>query len=315
MNYLVIGGLGFIGSHVTRKLISEENNTVFVYDNYSSGKEEHLEEARGNKRLRIIKGDIKDLQGLSSAMKGMDVVYSLASNPDIAKAESQPDIDFWEGTYLINNVLEAMRINEVKTLIYASGSGVYGDVGNLVIEEDYSPKLPISTYGASKLACEALICSYCNLFNIDAAVFRFANVVGPNQTHGVVYDFVHKIKNDSEVLEILGDGQQSKSYIYIDDVINALQIVQKKNIHGFEYYNVATLDYITVKEIAEITANIMNASNIRFKYTGGKRGWRGDVPIVRLDSNKIRSIGWENKYSSHEAIKFTATEIFNSVKK
>lgn len=314
MNYIVIGGAGFIGSHVTKRLISEEPNArVFIYDNFSSGKEEHLREILKEEKLHIIKGDIKDLEHLKEAMKGMTTVYSLASNPDISKAISQPDIDFWEGTYLINNVLEAMRVNNVKNLIYASGSGVYGDVGATVTDEDFSPMLPSSTYGASKLACEALICSYCKMFDMNAGAFRFANVVGPNQTHGVGYDFLRKLRKNSGQLEILGDGTQSKSYIYIEDIINALRIVEKEALHGYNYYNVATLDHITVTEIADITVKIMGLQDVKYCYTGGDRGWKGDVPIVRLDSKKIRKLGWKNKFTTPQAIEMSIVSMHENM--
>lgn len=315
MNYIILGGAGFIGSHVARRLISEEQEcSVYVYDNFSSGKEQHLKEILGNERVHIVHGDIKDLDKLTEAMGGMDVVYSLASNPDIAKAVVQPDIDFWEGTYLINNVVEAMRKSGVKKLIYASGSGVYGDVGHTVTAEDFSPMLPSSTYGASKLACEALICSYCHMFDMDAAAFRFANVVGPNQTHGVGYDFLKKLAEDPGRLVILGDGTQSKSYIYIDDIVNALRTVEKKALHGYNYYNVATLDHITVTEIADITVQIMGLHDVEYCYTGGDRGWKGDVPIVRLDSQKIRKLGWSNQYTTPEAIKMSVMSMYEEGK-
>ncbi len=314
MNYIILGGAGFIGSHVTRRLIKEEQeSSVYVYDNFSSGKEEHLREILECERLHIISGDLKDLDKLTRAVEGMDTVYSLASNPDIARAVVQPDIDFWEGTYLINNVVEAMRRSGVKKLIYASGSGVYGDVGHTVTSEDFSPMLPASTYGASKLACEALICSYCHMFDMAAAAFRFANVVGPNQTHGVGYDFVRKLRMNPEELEILGDGTQSKSYIYIDDIVDALRTVEKKALHGYNYYNVATLDHITVTEIAETVKTVMGLKNVEFKYTGGDRGWKGDVPVVRLDSDKIRGLGWRNRYTTPQAIEMSVRSIYESM--
>lgn len=316
MKYMVVGGAGFIGSHVTKRLLSEEKDAeIFVYDNFSSGKEAHLREVLDHPRLHMIRGDIKDLDALLKGLEGMDIVYSLASNPDIAKAISQPDIDFWEGTYLINHVLEAMRIDGVKKLIYASGSGVYGDVGATVTDEDFSPLLPSSTYGASKLACEALICSYCKMFDMHAAAFRFANVVGPNQTHGVGFDFLKKLASNPEVLEILGDGTQSKSYIYIEDIVNALRVVEKKALHGYNYYNVATLDHITVTEIADLTVKIMGLQNVEYRYTGGDRGWKGDVPIVRLDSQKIRKLGWQNKYTTKQAMEMSLQAMFESGEK
>ncbi|MCI8691530.1 MAG: NAD-dependent epimerase/dehydratase family protein [Lachnospiraceae bacterium] len=315
MKYMVVGGAGFIGSHVTKSLMAEERNSqIFVYDNFSSGKREHLQEILDDKRLHIVEGDIKDLEQLTKAMEGVDIVYSLASNPDISKAISQPDIDFWEGTYLINNVLEAMRKNRVKNLIYASGSGVYGDVGATVTDEDFSPMLPSSTYGASKLACEALICSYCKMFDMNAGAFRFANVVGPNQTHGVGYDFLQKLEDNPKRLQILGDGRQSKSYIHIEDIVNALRTVEKRALYGYNYYNVATLDHITVTEIADITVRIMGLQNVEYRYTGGDRGWKGDVPIVRLNSQKIRKLGWANRYTTEQAIEMSVTSMYENMK-
>lgn len=311
MNYLVIGGAGFIGSHVVHRLLAEEETAqVSIYDNYSSGKQAHLEDIAGDARFHAVRGDIKDLDFLTENMRGIDVVYSLASNPDIAKAVKQPDIDFWEGTYLINNVVEAMRRSGTKRLLYASGSGVYGDVGHTVTAEDFSPMLPSSTYGASKLACEALICSYCHMFDMDAAAFRFANVVGPNQTHGVGYDFVHKLRKNPKELPILGDGTQSKSYIYVDDIVDALRTVEKKALTGYNYYNVATLDHIMVTEIADVVVKIMGLQDVKYRYSGGDRGWKGDVPVVRLDSAKIRNLGWSNKYTTHQAIEMSVRAIY-----
>lgn len=300
--YFIVGGAGFIGSHVVRTLLREDGNKVLVYDNFSSGKMFHLETVKDNNNLEIIQADVKDLDLLKDSMEGVDVVYHFASNPDISKAVTQPDIDFWEGTYLTNNVLESMRINDVKNLIYSSGSGVYGDAGFTETDEDYSPMLPISTYGASKLSCEALISAYCFMFDMNAGVFRFANVVGPNQTHGVGYDFIRKLMENDKELVILGDGTQSKSYIYVDDIIAALRMIEQNYMRGFSYYNVATQDYITVKDIAEIVTENMDLKNVEYKFTGGDRGWKGDVPIVRMNSDKIRRLGWKNKYTSRESI-------------
>jgi len=316
LNYIIVGGAGFIGSHITKRLFQEEKNAqIYIYDNFSSGKKEHIEEIIEDNRIHIVEADIKDLNTFTKAMCGMNFVYSVASNPDISKAISQPDIDFWEGTYLINNVLEAMRKNNVKNLIYASGSGVYGDVGETVTDEDFSPMLPSSTYGASKLACEALICSYCKMFDMNAAAFRFANVVGPNQTHGVGYDFLKKLAQNPQQLQILGDGKQSKSYIYIDDIVNALRTVEKNTLNGYNYYNVATLDSITVTEIADITVKIMGLQNVKYQYTGGDRGWKGDVPIVRLNSHKIRKLGWTNQYTTLQAIQMSVQSMYDKSRK
>lgn len=309
--YFIAGGAGFIGSHLCKKILTDEpQSSITVYDNFSSGKMWHLEEI--SDKITIVDADIKNTDKLSSAVKGADAVYHFASNPDISKAMTQPDIDFWEGTFLTNNILEAMRKSGVKNLIYASGSGVYGDTGYLETPEDYSPQLPISTYGASKLSCEALICSYCYMFDMNAAAFRFANVVGPNQTHGVGYDFIKKLLNDKSRLAILGDGTQSKSYIYVSDIINAIRTVETKFLKNYSYFNVSTEDYISVKEIADLTAEVMGigSENVKYEFTGGNRGWKGDVPVVRLNSDKIRKLGWKNKYSSKQAIQLSLRSMY-----
>ncbi|NWJ94288.1 MAG: NAD-dependent epimerase/dehydratase family protein [Chloroflexi bacterium] len=314
VSYFVCGGAGFIGSHLVKSLLDEPDATITIFDNFSSGQMWHLGEAANDRRVRIVRGDIKELKLLTEAMQGHQHVYHFASNPDIAKATTQPDIDFWEGTYLTQNILEAMRLNSVKRLTYASGSGIYGDTGEIPVSEEYSPKLPISTYGASKLACEALICSYSYMFEIDARAFRFANVIGSHQTHGVTYDFVLRLMADPSKLTILGDGQQSKSYVHVEDVIRALRHIAKEDWHGFDYFNVATEDYITVREIADLVVQHLNLSGVEYQFAGGNRGWKGDVPIVRFDTTKIRSHGWRNFLTTREALEDAIASMIVDVK-
>jgi UDP-glucose 4-epimerase len=191
-------------------------------------------------------------------------------------------------------------------ILYASGSGVYGDLGELEAEEDYGPMVPISTYGASKLAGEALISAYCHMFGLRGCVYRFANVVGERQTHGVGFDFLRQLQAAPKRLRILGDGTQSKSYIHVSDVINAVLLAAAApGAQRFHTYNVATGDYITVREIAEIAVECMGlpAGGTEFVYAGGDRGWAGDVPIVRLNTSRIRALGWRNKMTTREALK------------
>jgi len=315
MVYFIAGGAGFIGSHLVRKILFDEvDSKVIIYDNFSSGQMWHLEDVLNDGRLEIIKGDIKDIDLLVNSMKSVDCVYHFASNPDISKAVTQPDIDFWEGTYLTNNIIEAIRRNNVSKLIYASGSGVYGDAGYIETDEDYSPMVPISTYGASKLAGEALISSYCFMFGLNAAAFRFANVVGPNQTHGVGYDFLNKLIKNPSKLDILGNGTQSKSYIYVSDVLKAIRMVETKYLNGYSYFNVATNDYISVKEIADVVVKVMGLENVELNFGEGDRGWKGDVPIVRLNSDKIRNLGWKNEYNSEQAIEESVKHMLNKIK-
>ena len=301
--FFVAGGAGFIGSHLVRRLLLRPDAAVVVYDNLSSGRPWHLKGLDGSQRLQLVEGDIKHLDSLTRAMAGADAVFHFASNPDIARAATQPDIDFWEGTFLTQNVLEAMRLNGVARLIYASGSGVYGDVGTKAVAEDHSPLRPISTYGASKLACEVLINAYCHLFAMQGAAFRFANVVGPRQTHGVAYDFIRRLLRDPSHLDILGDGLQSKSYIHVDDVLDALLLLNDQGWQGFDEFNVATEDYVTVREIADLVRRPLVPGEVVYRYSGGDRGWKGDVPVVRFDTAKIRKRGWANKRTSVEALR------------
>jgi len=301
--YFIAGGAGFIGSHLVAALRREEPRArIVIYDNFSSGRTWYLDAYRDDRRVRIVRADIKTFGVLRKAMKGAHAVYHFAANPDIAAAVKTPDIDFWEGTYLTNNILEAMRQNGVPKLLYASGSGVYGDAGHTPLFEDYAPLLPVSTYGASKLACEALISSYCHMFGLTAAAFRMANVVGPRQTHGVAFDFIRRLLKEPDELAILGDGRQSKSYIHVADVIGAMRRIEKRMSGGYSYFNVATNDSVTVTQIAELVRQEMGLGKVRYRYTGGRKGWRGDVPVVRFDTRKLRRLGWKNAYTSREAL-------------
>jgi UDP-glucose 4-epimerase len=302
----VSGGAGFIGSHLTRRLLSTPGvNRVTIYDNFSSGTRRHLGASAEDPRLTVIEGDIKDLAKLKTAMVGADTVFHLAANPDIAKAVTQPDIDFWEGTYLAQNVLEAMRVNKVGRLLYMSGSGVYGENPGVAFAENYGVCKPISTYGASKLACEALICAYCHMFGVTARAFRFANVVGPRQTHGVGYDFIRRLQSDPTRLRILGDGSQSKSYIHVEDILEAVFLANERVTERYDVFNVATGDYITVREIADEAVKLqgLKPGAVKYEFTGGDRGWKGDVPIVRFDCTKIQSLGWKCRRTSLEAMR------------
>ena len=304
--YLIVGGAGFIGSHFADRLLSDSSvRNVTLYDNFSSGREWHYAQHTSDARFRVVRGDVKEIETLTRAMQGHDVVIHLASNPDIARATTEHEIDFEEGTYLTNNVVEAMRRSGTKVILYASGSGVYGDLGEEEANEDHGPLLPISTYGASKLAGEALITAYCHMFDLTGRVFRFGNVVGPRQTHGVGFDFLRQLLKNPHKLRILGDGTQSKSYIHVRDVVNAVLMAAERSTGCFAAYNVATGDYITVTEIAKLAAECagLDPKRVMFEYTGGNRGWKGDVPIVRLNCDRIRGTGWKSSVGSREALR------------
>ncbi len=307
--FFIAGGAGFIGSHFTDRLLCDKSvEAVTLFDNFSSGREWHYAHHEQDARLHVIRGDVKDLCALEHAMAGHDTVIHLASNPDIARAAVEPDIDFREGTCLTQQIVEAMRRTRTENLLYASGSGVYGDLKEVEAYEDFGPMVPVSTYGASKLAGEALIASYCAMFDLRACAFRFGNVVGARQTHGVGFDFIRRLRAQPDRLRVLGDGRQSKSYIHVEDVVEAVLMAHRasQRLAGafFEVYNVATGDYITVTEIARLAIEVAGLAEdqVRLEYTGGDRGWKGDVPIVRLNTDRIRALGWTSKRNSRQAL-------------
>ena len=311
--YFISGGAGFIGSHITKYLLSK-NNYVHIYDNFSSGALKHLNKFINHPKIKITKGDLKDLDLLKRNMSKSEIVIHCAANPDIAKAQFYPPIDFWEGTLLTQNILESMRLNNIKNLIYTSGSGVYGEKRGSIFIENFEPKNPISTYGASKLACEALISSYCKMFSFSAINFRFANVVGSNQTHGVGYDFIKKLKNNNKTIKIFGNGLQKKSYIHINDVINAIFFIKKKTKFVnkkkfFDVFNVASKNTITVNQILRLALHEMNIKYIKVIRDKTLKGWSGDVPIIKLCCKKIIKYGWRPSMSSEQAIKLSLKEL------
>ncbi|HET6509509.1 MAG TPA: NAD-dependent epimerase/dehydratase family protein [Baekduia sp.] len=301
----VAGGAGFIGSHMTRTLLRDPEQEVVVYDNLSSGTPAYLDDVLDDERLTFVVGDLQDLEATTAAIEGCDRMFLYAANPDIAKAVTEPAIDFWQGTYLTNNAIEAARVAGVRRIVYSSGSGVYGDRGEEAVREDAGAMHPVSTYGASKLACEAMLSAYSHMFGIEVVVFRFANVVGPRQTHGVTYDFVRRLRDDPERLRILGDGRQSKSYIHVSDVVDAmLSMADRPEGRPYEVFNAGTLDYVTVAEIADLCCARLglDPADVRYEFSGGTRGWKGDVPVVRFDSGRLRALGWRTSYTSREAL-------------
>ena len=300
---IIVGGAGFIGSHFTDALLADPaTERVTLYDNFSSGREWHYADHAQDDRLAVVRGEVGDLPALTDAMAGHDLVIHLASNPDIAAAMTDPSIDFDEGTLLTHHVVEAMRRTGVPRIAYASGSGIYGDLGEHEAAEDHGPLVPVSTYGASKLAGEALISAYAHMFGITGRAFRFGNVVGRRQTHGVGFDFVRRLREDPDHLTVMGDGSQSKSYILVTDVVRAvLGVVDAAGPEPFDAFNVATGDYITVREIAELAGAVVGASPA-VQYGESNRGWKGDVPVVRLSTERIRAQGWEPSMGSRGAL-------------
>jgi UDP-glucose 4-epimerase len=304
-SYFIVGGAGFIGSHFTDVILGAPGvGRVTVFDNFSSGRRWHVEQHLQDPRFALVEADVRETDRLVEAMEGHEVVIHLASNPDIARAVTEPAIDFDAGTLLTHCVVEGARLAGVAEILYASGSGVYGEIGELEACEDHGPLIPVSTYAASKLAGEALVSAYCHMFDMRGRAFRFGNVVGPRQTHGVGFDFLRRLRADPTKLLILGDGRQSKSYVHVDDIVRAVLLASEQEHRPYNVYNVATGDYITVTEIAQLVLRCLglDPASVELRYTGGDRGWKGDVPVVRLNCDRIRSLGWRCRRRSAEAL-------------
>jgi UDP-glucose 4-epimerase len=307
MNILVTGGAGFIGSHLVDRLV--EKNRIIVLDNLSSGKIEFINHQLNNPNFEFHKLDLLT-DDISKYFKNVDEVWHLAANPDIRIALKNTRIDIDQNILVTYNVLEAIRKNNIKKIFFTSSSTVYGEANVLPTPESYSPLSPISLYGGTKLACEALISAYCHTFDIRAAIFRLANIIGPRLTHGVIFDFVNKLKQSKSKLEILGNGNQTKSYLYISDCIEAMLLVEEKLQKQIEIYNIGSKDWTSVKRIAEIVTEEMNLTP-KFVFTGEERGWEGDVPKMLLDVSKIEKMGFKIKYNSDVAVR-KSTQILKS---
>ncbi len=313
MRCFVSGGAGFIGSHLVSALMNR-GIEVIAYDNLSLGKKEFIERHLKNKKFTFVYADLLDLKKVKQWMKNVDVVFHMAANSDISYGEKYTDTDLKQGTVVTYNVLEAMRVNDVKEIVYASSSTVFGDMGTKKIAEEDGPLLPISLYGASKLAAEALISAFCYNYDMKGWIFRFANIVGENTTHGVVHDFVKKLRKNPRELEILGDGKQRKPYLYVKECVEGI-------LYGYEHakdtvnvLNLGSASTTTVDKIAQIVVGEMNLKNVKFKYTGGPRGWKSDVPQVRFNVEKMKKLGWQPKLSSDEAVRVAVKAILSKKK-
>lgn len=299
MNILITGGLGFIGSYFAEKL--SEENKIIILDNSSGASRSGTKILQNEKNVEIFNCDIvKD--DITKYFQDVDIVYHFAANSKISEGVNNPQIDFDVTALGTHRVLSAMNENNVNRIIFSSGSGVYGNQDELVLSENFGPLLPVSFYGASKLSAEAYISSFCGMKGLKASIFRFANVVGVRQTHGVAFDFVHKLKNNNCRLDVLGNGFQSKSYIDVEDIFNAIQLVVENQTESVDVFNIATEDYINVREIAQLVIKEMKLNDVKVNYEDNDAGWVGDVPIVRFSSSKIRNLGWTNKYSSKQSI-------------
>lgn len=310
---LVTGGAGFIGSHLCEELM-KHGWKVSILDNFSSGSKDNikhlLSESPG--KIRLFLGDCTKANDLAKTLKSVDVIFHFAANPEVRLQLNDPKTCFRQNVYATYAVLEATRNSCVKKVILASTSTVYGDAKVVPTPEDYGPLEPISVYGASKLSSEVLVTAYAHTYNFDTLILRFANIVGPRVKHGIIYDFVKKLRKNPRDLEILGDGTQIKSYLYINDCVSAILVALNSMHEGIEVLNVGSEDQVSVHEIAKIVVKEMGLTDVHFHFTGGVdggRGWVGDVKNMLLDVTKLRAKGWKPKYNSREAVRLTAKSI------
>ena len=310
---LVTGGAGFIGSHIVEYLV-RHGWYVRVVDNLSSGHIENLEHVKDSPNLEITIVDLKDQRTIHKIVEDVEVVFHYAANPEVRVSTTHPRIHFNENVVATFNLLEAMRESNVKYLVFASSSSVYGEPDTILVPED-APLKPVSVYGASKVACEALIHAYSELYGIKSVILRYANVIGPRIRHGVVYDFVQKLVREPRKLEILGDGTQIRSFIYIDDAITATMLALNKLTKQVEIYNVASEDWITIKQVADIVVEAMGLKNVTYIYKPVLHGvgWLGDVKRVTLDISKLKNIGFKPRYSSRDAVRLTVQALLREL--
>lgn len=311
MRVLVTGAAGFIATNLIPRLL-RRGDEVFGADNFFLGKREHLAPLVEHASFHFRELDLLDLEGVVAWFEEArpDVVWHLAANSDISFGTKYTDFDLKGGTLVTYNVLEAMRRTDVKQILFSSSGAVYGEPSVLPTPENYGPILPISLYAASKVACETLITAFAHNFDIRAWIFRFGNIVGPNPTHGVIHDFVLRLRDNRHELKVLGDGTQSKPYVYVEDCLDGIEFGHAHAREHVNCYNLAVSDQTSVREIAEWTIEAMGIDRnaIRVEYGEGSRGWRGDVPQVQLDTTRMTALGWTPKLTSREAVKRTIAQ-------
>jgi len=317
LTYLVTGGAGFIGSRlVDALLLDAATKEVRVLDNFSSGRREHLVQHEKNPGLKVIEVELLNLDQMATHFQGVDQVFHLAANPDARWGINNTRLDLEQETIVTYNVLEAMRRHRVPRIVFSSSGTVYGDVGTTVTHENLGPCLPVSLYGAGKVASEALISAFCGTFELRAIIFRFGNIVGERTTHGVIYDFIRQLVVDSAQLKVLGNGYQAKPYVYVGDLVNGLMFGRERcselEASKFEVYNIAPDGATSVRFIAEeLIKQLGFHGRTQIHYGESAQGWPGDVPQSRMTSLKLRNAGFSLPWNSDEAVRFAISRILH----
>lgn len=305
---LVTGGAGFLGSHLVDALVASDGR-VGVVDNFSTSTPAWISRHTKTGAVQVTRGDVNDADTNRAALGDVDEVWHLAADPDVRAGAEDPHRHFRDGVQATWTLLESMRKADVSRIVYASSSTVYGEASRLPTPEDYGPLLPISPYGAAKLAGEAAIASYCGTYGFRSWIFRFGNVVGPRLSHGVIRDFAAALGRDASKLTILGDGRQQKSYLSTADCVAGMRHARERATHRVNVFNLASEDATTVDRIAAIVIDAMGANDVSIVHTGGDRGWPGDVPRMHLAIDAMKSLGWRPQHTSDGAVALAAQSV------
>jgi len=310
-NFFITGGAGFIGSHLVDRLLNKKQNKVTVFDNLANGDRKHISIHESNPNFKFIEADLNNIKQLKSSMRGHDIVFHLAANTDNRNEIDLPtDLQIKENIQNTYNVLESMRLNNIIKIVFPSSATIYGD-SKEAFSESYGPLLPTSLYGASKLTGEAFISSFHFLFGINAWIFRFSNIVGSRMNHGVIFDFIEKLSNDPTTLEILGDGEQRKPFVHVDECIDAIFHSLSSVKEGINVFNIGCTASTCIKDIGKMVAQEMGLTNVKYKFTGGNKGWINDVPVLRFNVNKLKTLGWSARLTSDQAVINSIKDLLN----
>ena len=312
---VITGGAGFIGSYIAEKLVENGTDTK-VIDNLVTGKKENLSKCFDQDNFSFLEYDLGNLDGIENHLGDVDILFHFAADPEVRTGYSKPEDSFEQNIVNTFNLLQKIKQSKIKKIVFASSSSVYGDAKIIPTNEEYGPLSPISHYGASKLACEAMVSSFCHNYNIEGVILRLANVIGLRGRHGLIWDLVHKLKINQDELELLGDGKQTKSFIHISDAIDGIFFSLNNLQDKVEVFNLGSEDSVEIMDVAKIVCKNMGLNEIKINLTGGVddgRGWKGDIKIAHLDISKLKNLGWQPKLSSLEAADVTSQEIIDEV--
>ena len=312
---MITGGAGFIGSYIAEKLVENGTDTK-VIDNLVTGKKENLSKCFDQDNFSFLEYDLGNLDGIENHLGDVDILFHFAADPEVRTGYSKPEDSFEQNIVNTFNLLQKIKQSKIKKIVFASSSSVYGDAKIIPTNEEYGPLSPISHYGASKLACEAMVSSFCHNYNIEGVILRLANVIGLRGRHGLIWDLVHKLKINQDELELLGDGKQTKSFIHISDAIDGIFFSLNNLQDKVEVFNLGSEDSVEIMDVAKIVCKNMGLNEIKINLTGGVddgRGWKGDIKIAHLDITKLKNLGWIPKLSSINAADITSHEIIKEV--